>query len=229
MARKYRKSRQLSQKQYRARLSKYEEYRSSELEPLSFKEWNAPYRQTKFLRREYRLYSKMFDKREKSARFGFRKDENGNDIQKYTYKEFKEYYAVTRNSLEAEVKMGERKRVGSVITEMVNDQAYELSAAKARAVTNYLLENEREVLIEKGIIIPNAKEDEGGNLVDLVKSRNLMLLIRQGDFLREDLGFWDEIKDYYKTLINEGYTTKNAKREIGLTYFSSGKKGDDDE
>lgn len=225
MAKRYRRKpipKTMRQKQYRERLRKYEEYktRTGKTE-VSFKEWNAPYRETRFLRREYKHYSDLYDARAKSSRYGFRDDREGNTAQKYSYKEFKQYYFKTRNSLEEEVEMGERERVGSVITEMVNDQAYELSAKKAKVLADYLLENEREALIKKGIIIPNAIEGENGELVDLVKSRNLRLLIRQGSFIRDDIGLWDDIKTYYKQLIANGKTTKEARDEIGITYFHS--------
>ena len=223
MARKYRKSRRLSQKQYRARLAKYKEHRAKTGDSASFREWNAQYRQTKFLRKEYKLYSEMFDRRQKSARYGFRKTDEGKAIEKYDFKEFKQYYYVTRNSLKEEVQMGERSRVGSVITEMVNDQAYELSAAKANAVANYLIRNEREFLIEKGIIVPDAVETEDGRLEDLIKSRNLRLLVRQGSFIKEEVGLWEEISQYYQTLIDGGMTAKEAKRQIGVSYFNSPK------
>ena len=224
MAKRYRRKpipRTLRQKQYRERLRKYEEYKARTLEPDSFKEWNAPYREKRFLRREYKHYSDLYDARAKSARYGLRDDRGGNPSKKYTYDDFKQYYLKTRNSLKQEVEMGERERVGSVITEMVNDQVYELSAKKAKVLADYLLENEREALIEKGIIIPNAIEGENGELVDLVKSRNLRLLIRQGSFIREDIGLWDDIKAYYKQLIANGKTTEEAKAQIGITYFKS--------
>ena len=54
MARRYKKSRRVSQRQYRARLAKYERYKANSLDPVSFKEWNAPYRQNKFLRKEFK-------------------------------------------------------------------------------------------------------------------------------------------------------------------------------
>lgn len=223
MARRYRKSRRLSQRQYRARLAKYEEHRAKTGDSASFREWNATYRQTKFLRKEFKLYSEMFDKRQKSARYGFRTTEEGKPIEKYDFREFKQYYYVTRNSLKEEVQMGERSRIGSVITEMVNDQAYELSAAKANAVANYLIRNEREFLIEKGIIVPDAIETEDGRLEDLIKSRNLRLLVRQGSFIKEEVGLWEEISQYYQTLIDGGMTAKEAKRQIGVSYFNSPK------
>lgn len=225
MARRYRKSRAVSQRQYRARLSKYEQYRAKTLDPVSFKEWNAPYRQSKFLRKEYKLYKQRFEKRKASARYGFRLTKSGEEVMPYEdFRTFKDQYLLTRNTLKEEVEMGERERIGSVITEMINDQAYELSSAKARAVANYLIKEERQMLLEKNIIVPEGAVNERGEPIDYIKRRNLELLIRQGRFVDEEVGLWDEIKDYYKVLIGEGYSSTEAKEEIGLTYFQSGPK-----
>ena len=224
MAKRFRKSRTVSQRQYRARLSKYEQYKAKTLDPVSFKEWNAPYRQTKFLRKEYRLYKEKFTKRKKSARFGFRVLETGEEVQAYdSFRDFKEAYLITRNTLREEVEAGERERVGSVITEMINDQAYELSSRKAKAVAEYLIREERQMLIGKKLLIPTDELDDNGQPIDLIKRRNLELLIRQGQFVKEEVGLWDEIKDYYKTLTGQGFTAQEAKEQIGLTYFNSPK------
>ena len=219
MARRYRKSRRVSQRQYRARLAKYEQYKAKSLDPVSFKEWNAPYRQSKFLKKEYKIYLQKFSKRKESARYGFRLTEEGEETQAWSYRDFKEQYLLMRNTLKEEVEMGERERVGSVITEIINDQAYELSRAKANAVANYLLREERPMLIEKGYL--RVEVNEEGKEVDIVKKRNLALLIRQGQFVEEEVGLWDEIKDYYKVLTNQGFTAKEAKAQIGQTYFDS--------
>lgn len=219
MARRYRKSRRVSQRQYRARLAKYEKYKASSLDPVSFREWNEPYRQSQFLKKEYKIYLEKFNKRKASARYGFRLTEEGEETQAYSYRDFKEQYLLTRNTLKEEVEMGERERVGSVVTEMINDQAYELSSAKARAVANYLLREERPMLIEKGYL--RVETNEAGEQVDIVKKRNLALLIRQGQFVEEEVGLWDEIKEYYKVLTNQGFTAKEAKSQIGQTYFDS--------
>ena len=219
MARRYRKSRRVSQRQYRARLAKYERYKANSLDPVSFKEWNAPYRQSQFLKKEYKIYLEKFTKRKSSARYGFRLTEEGEETQAYSYRDFKEQYLLTRNTLKEEVEMGERERVGSVVTEMINDQAYELSSAKARAVANYLLREERPMLIEKGYL--RVETNEAGEQIDVIKKRNLALLIRQGQFVEEEVGLWDEIKDYYKVLTNQGFTAKEAKKQIGQTYFDS--------
>lgn len=219
MARRYRKSRRVSQRQYRARLAKYEQYKAKSLDPVSFKEWNAPYRQSQFLKKEYKIYLQKFSKRKESARYGFRLTEEGEETQAWSYRDFKEQYLLMRNTLKEEVEMGERKSVGSVITEIINDQAYELSRAKANAVANYLLREERPMLIEKGYL--RVEINEEGKEIDVVKKRNLALLIRQGQFVEEEVGLWDEIKDYYKVLTNQGFTANEAKTQIGQTYFNS--------
>lgn len=218
MARRYRKSRRVSQRQYRARKAKYEQYKARSLDPVSFREWNAPYRQTQFLKKEYKIYLERFNKRKASAKYGFRLTEEGEETQAYSYRDFKEQYLLTRNTLKEEVDMGERERVGSVVTEMINDQAYELSSAKARAVANYLLREERPMLIEKGYL--RVETNEAGEQIDVIKKRNLALLIRQGQFV-EEVGLWDEIKDYYKVLTNQGFTAQEAKEQIGQQYFDS--------
>ena len=127
---------------------------------------------------------------------------------------------MTRNTLEEEVGAGERERVGSVITEMINDQAYELSYKKAQAVSNYLVENELDLLVEKNIAIPTGV-DEKGQPTYKIKNRALNLLVRQGDFINEEVGLWDEIKDYYKTLREMGKTAQEAKDDIKRTYWKS--------
>ena len=220
MARRYkRKTRAESQREYRARRALYEKYKESTLSTKTFKEWNEPYRKQQFLKKEFKLYNKKFKARKKSARFGFRLTEEGEEVEAYNFRDFKNQYELTRNTLEKEVEMGERERIGSVITEMINDQAYELSSAKARAVANYLLREERPMLIEKGFL--RVETNEAGEQIDIVKKRNLALLIRQGQFVEEEVGLWDEIKDYYKVLTGQGFTAQEAKEQIGQTYFDS--------
>ena len=220
MARRYRKSRRVSQRQYRARKAKYEQYKAKTLDPVSFREWNEPYRQTQFLKKEFKIYLERFNKRKSSARYGFRLTEEGEETQAYDFRDFKEQYLLTRNTLKEEVEMGEREKVGSVVTEMINDQAYELSRAKARAVAEYLKREEKQMLKDRGLFL-RTEINEKGESIDIYKERNLALLIRQGQFVEEEVGLWDEIKDYYKVLTNQGFTAKEAKEQIGLTYFDS--------
>lgn len=221
MARRYkRKTRIESQREYRARRALYEKYKESTLSTKTFKEWNEPYRKQQFLKKEFKLYKKMFETRKESARFGFRLTEEGKEVEAYNFRDFKNRYEVTRNDLEAEVEMGERSRIGSVITEMINDQAYELSRPKAQAIAKYLLKEERPLLMEKGIL--RVETDEMGKSIDVIKNRNLALLIRQGRFVDEEVGLWDEIKEVYKWMTKEqGMSALDARNQIGLTYFES--------
>ena len=221
MARRYRKSRTVSQRQYRARLAKYERYKETTLDPKSFKEWNAPYRQSQFMRKEYKIYLRQFKKRKESSTFGFRLTDEGNEVQAYDYRDFREQYLLYRNTLQEEVKMGERSRVGSVISEMINDQAYELSRKKARVLADYLIREERQTLIDKKLI--SLKTLETGETVEVIKRKRLELLVRQGEFVRSELGFWNEIKEYYQTLVEGGASSADAKKQIGMTYFNSPK------
>lgn len=217
MARRFRrKSSKISQRQYRARRAKYEAYleRTSEESPKSFQEWNAPYRQTKFLRRQYIIYKERIEKRLASSRFGFYKPKI------YDYRDFKEVYLTTRNTLVAEKEAGEIERVGSVINEMINDQAYELSSTKSRVLADYLIREKREILLQKGYLEASINE-KGETEYNLVKGKNLELLIRKGEFIRKDIGLWDEIKTLYAHLRDQGKSAKKAREEIGQTYFKS--------
>ena len=208
------------QREYRARLAQYEKYKAKTLDTKTFKEWNAEYREKRFYKREYKLYEKLFDKRKGSAKYGFRLTKEGKETVKYNFEQFVQRYPVTRETLELEVKMGERERIGSVITEMVNDQAYELSRVKANAVAKYLLREERPLLIKRGLL--SVEENEEGKPIDIIKKRNLTLLIRQGQFVKEEVGLWDEIKEVYRWMVDEqGMTAREARDEIGISYFES--------
>ena len=219
MARRYRKSRAVSQRQYRARLAKYERYKETTLDPKSFKEWNAPYRQSQFMRKEYKIYLRQFKKRKESSTFGFRLTDEGNEVQAYDYRDFREQYLLYRNTLQEEVKMGERARIGSIISEMINDQAYELSRKKAQVLADYLIREERQILIDKKLI--SLKTLKTGETVEVIKRKRLELLVRQGEFVRSELGFWNDIKEYYQTLVEGGASSAEAKKQIGMTYFKS--------
>ena len=220
MARRYKRSRKVLQREYRARLAQYEKYKAKTLDTKTFKEWNAEYREKRFYKREYKLYEKLFDKRKGSAKYGFRLTKEGKETVKYNFEQFVQRYPVTRETLELEVKMGERERIGSVITEMVNDQAYELSRVKANAVAKYLLREERPLLIKRGLL--SVEENEEGKPIDIIKKRNLTLLIRQGQFVKEEVGLWDEIKEVYRWMVDEqGMTAREARDEIGISYFES--------
>ena len=218
MARRYKKSRKVSQRQYRARRKAYSayvaRYEGSDTDIKSFSEWNAKYREKKFLQKEFKIYKERFQKRLESSRVPFY-DEN--EIQ--SFQVFKDVYIRKRNDLILDVAEGDRERVGSVVNEIIDDQVYELSSPKARAVSDYLLREERDILAEKGIL--RVETDEEGKIQDVVKRRKLLQLVRQGDFVKEEIGLWDEISNYYQSLLANGYKSTEAKKVIGQTYFRS--------
>lgn len=222
MARRYKKSRKVSQRQYRARRKAYSayvaRYGGSDVDIKSFSEWNAKYREKKFLQKEFKIYKERFQKRLESSRVPFYDEE---EIQ--SFQVFKDVYIRKRNDLILDVAEGDRERVGSVVNEIIDDQIYELSSPKAMAVADYLLREEREILAEKGIL--RTTTDEEGRIQDVIKRRKLLQLVRQGDFVKEEIGLWDEISVYYKTLVEGGYSAKKAREKIGQTYFHSGEKG----
>ena len=218
MARRYKKSRKVSQRQYRARRKAYSayvaRYEGSDVDIKSFSEWNAKYREKKFLQKEFKIYKERLQKRLESSRVPFYDEE---EIQ--SFQVFKDVYLRKRNDLILDVAEGDRERVGSVVNEIIDDQVYELSSPKARAVSDYLLREERDILAEKGIL--RVEADEEGRIQDVVKRRKLLQLVRQGDFVKEEIGLWDEISNYYQSLLANGYKSTEAKKVIGQTYFRS--------
>ena len=133
MARRYKKSRKVSQRQYRARRKAYSayvaRYEGSDVDIKSFSEWNAKYREKKFLQKEFKIYKERFQKRLESSRVPFYDEE---EIQ--SFQVFKDVYIRKRNDLILDVAEGDRERVGSVVNEIIDDQVYELSSPKARAI-----------------------------------------------------------------------------------------------
>ena len=170
MARRYRRSRRVSQKLYRSRKAKYQEYlaTTSDESPKSFSEWNAGYRTNKRLRKEYKIYLERFEQRRRRSRVGFYDPE---EIP--SFKVFKDVYIMKRNDLVQDVEEGKRERVGSVVDEIINDQAYELSANKSAAIADYLIREESGLLREKGLIIDTRGED--GAPVEYIKRKKLEL------------------------------------------------------
>ena len=78
------------------------------------------------------------------------------------------------------------------------------------------------ILVQKGIA-EQYIDEEGKVQYALLKPKKLELMIREGSFVREEVGLWDEIRDYYNILRSKGYTAKKAKEEISITYFRSPK------
>ena len=225
MARISRKAR--AQRTYRSRKARYAKYLATtkSQNPKTYEEWVKPINERTFLRKEYKLYKEMFEKRKKSAMFGFRlgKSEEGDyieDVKAYSFTDFKEEYATTRTDLEEEVEAGERKRIGSVITEMINDQAYELSRPKTRGILEYAMREKPNLLIDRDLAEWTINE-KGEKVLQIIKPKKVELLIRQGQWVRDELGLWDSIKAYYRAAKAEKKSVEEIKNEISQSFFKS--------
>lgn len=137
-----------------------------------------------------------------------------------TYRDFKTVRAEKINDLKLDIKEGKRKYVGNVNREIVSDQAYELSSKQANVLGEYLLENERD-LLEKMNLVYKYTDEEGAERINLKKRIDLMMQIRQGEFLREDVGLWDMINDFRANMFKKGMNKEEVRRAVGQTFFNS--------
>ena len=137
-----------------------------------------------------------------------------------TYRDWKTVHAEKINDLKLDVKEGKRKTVGNVNREIVSDQAYELSSRQADVLGEYLLENESDLLEEMDLVYKYVDE-EGVERLNLKKKIDLFMKIRQGEFLREDLGLWEIISDFRSEMFKKGMNKKEVRKVVGQTFFNS--------
>ena len=128
-----------------------------------------------------------------------------------TYRDWKTVHAEKINDLKIDIKEGKRKTVGNVNREIVSDQAYELSSRQADVLGEYLLENEPDLLEEMDLVY-RYTDEEGIERLNLKKKIDLFMKIRQGDFVREDLGLWDLISDFRSSMFEKGMTREEVRR-----------------
>lgn len=165
----------------------------------------------------YRDYLEQFEERRKN--FESRGLEFYDPVP-LTYRDFKTVRAEKINDLKLDIKEGKRKSVGNVNREIVSDQAYELSSRQADVLGEYLLENEEDLLEEMDLVYKYTDE-QGIERVNLKKRIDLMMRIRQGEFLREDVGLWDMISDFRISMFKKGMTKDEVRRAVGQTFFNS--------
>lgn len=137
-----------------------------------------------------------------------------------TYRDFKTVRAEKINDLKLDIKEGKRKTVGDVNREIVSDQAYELSSRQADVLGEYLLENEEDLLEEMDLVY-RYTDEEGIERTNLKKRIDLMMKIRQGEFLREDVGLWELISDFRASMFKKGMTKEDVRKAVGQTFFNS--------
>ena len=168
-------------------------------------------------RRQYNDYLEQFEARK--ANFESR-GLDFYDPTPLTFRDYRSVHADKVNDLKQDIKEGERKTVGNVNREIVSDQAYELSSRQADVLGEYLLENEPELLEEMDLVYKYTDE-EGIERVNLKKKIDLFMKIRQGEFLREDVGIWDMISDFRLQMFEKGMSKEEVRKAVGQTFFNS--------
>lgn len=168
-------------------------------------------------RRQYNDYLEQFEARKASF------ESRGLDFYDptpLTFRDYRSVHADKVNDLKQDIKEGKRKTVGNVNREIVSDQAYELSSRQADVLGEYLLENEPELLEEMDLVYKYTDE-EGIERVNLKKKIDLFMKIRQGEFLREDVGIWDMISDFRLQMFEKGMSKEEVRKAVGQTFFNS--------
>ena len=168
-------------------------------------------------RKQYENYLEQFEARK--ANFEAR-GLDFYDPNALTYRDWKTVHAEKINDLKLDIKEGKRKTIGNVNREIVSDQAYELSSRQADVLGEYLLENEAD-LLEKMDLIYKYTDEEGIERLNLKKRIDLFMKIRQGEFLREDIGLWDMINDFRVNLKAKGLDREEIRKMVGQTFFNS--------
>lgn len=169
------------------------------------------------LRAQYRDYLSQFEARKENF------ESRGLDFfdpHPLTYRDYKSVRADKVNDLKIDIKEGKRKTVGNVNREIVSDQAYELSSRQADVLGEYLLENEQDLLEEMDLVFKYTDE-EGIERLNLKKKIDLMMKIRQGEFLREDVGLWELISDFRLEMFKKGMNKDEVRKAVGQTFFNS--------
>ena len=168
-------------------------------------------------RRQYNDYLEQFEARK--ANFESRGLEFFDPVP-LTFRDYRSVHADKVNDLKQDIKEGKRKTVGNVNREIVSDQAYELSSRQADVLGDYLLENEPELLEEMDLVY-RYTDEEGIERVNLKKKIDLYMRIRQGEFLREDVGIWDMISDFRLQMFKNGMSKEEVRKAVGQKFFNS--------
>lgn len=166
------------------------------------KKWSKARRASFRVGKRYAAYKKAYLKRQALLE---KKGYSMYDQQILTKTEYKEMYQATLNDRKKEVKSGERKSVGNINEAIVSMQAYELSEKSAYAIFDFL----------------ETKKDELDIEYDTKNINDLIMKIRQGEWLREDVGIWDLIRDYRSDLFDKGLTKEEVRHAVSQTFFGS--------
>ena len=154
--------------------------------------------------RRYNAYRKSFDTRvNKMLEQGL----TPYDAIPLTYREYKEIYAEERNDRIKEVEKGERASLGNINAKIISDQVYELSGEQAYAIFDYM---------------KTLSPEERAQLNFSYKNINKAIAkIREGSFVKEDLGLWDIIREERERLFAQGLKKEEVRKAISHTFFGS--------
>lgn len=122
-----------------------------------------------------------------------------------TYREYVEIYAEEKNDRVKEVEKGERRSIGNINAKIISDQVYELSEKQAYAIFDYM---------------KTLSEEERKDLkFDFRNINTAIMRIREGSYVREDLGLWDLIKARRKELFAQGLKKSEVANIVSNEFF----------
>lgn len=154
--------------------------------------------------RRYRAYRRNFDKRVNMM------IDNGitpYDAIPLSYREYKEIYTEERNDRVKEVELGERRSIGNINAKIISDQVYELSEKQAYSIFDYM---------------KTLSPEERAQINFSFKNINSAIAkIRQGEFVKEELGLWNIIELEREKLFESGLSSKEVAKRISHTFFGS--------
>ena len=122
-----------------------------------------------------------------------------------SYRDYKYIYSEERNDRIKEIEKGERNSLGNINSKIISDQIYELSEKQAYAIFDYLKTLPAEQRAEINFNYKNINR--------------AITKIREGSFVKEDLGLWDLIKERRAELFEQGFKKKEVAAIISNEFF----------
>ncbi len=146
----------------------------------------------RFVRR-YNAYRKSFNARvDKMISQGL----TPYDAIPLNYRQYKEIFTEERNDRLKEIEKGERTTLGNINAKIISDQVYELSEEQAYAIFDYMK-----------TFTPEEKESLNFSYKNI---NTAIARIRQGEFVKKDLGLWNIISAERDKLFSANKEEKEA-------------------
>ena len=121
------------------------------------------------------------------------------------YRDYKEIYTEEQNDRIKEIEKGERRSLGNINAKIISDQVYELSEKQAYSIFDYM---------------KTLSEEERAKIGFNYKNINTAIMkIREGRFVKEDLGLWEKIKLRRQELFQEGYKKADVAAIVSNEFF----------